>query len=188
MMPPLWLRGKSLVKNLIAIVGAIALAACAGNTDSTSAIALVNGGFEQTASDGSIPGWTMLQHVGPPSYEMVIEAEGAYVGHGSFRMTRTHEQVYGSLTQDVAVDKAAGVVELSAMLKTRDVGPEGWKLMIQTAQASEFSTKLTGSSEWQRVTVRATLPPGTTSITIGVTLLDSGTGWMDDVALKTIAR
>jgi len=74
------------------------------------------------------------------------------------------------------------------MLKTKDVGPEGWGLMILTSQVREFSAKLTGTSDWQRVIVRAKLPPGTTSITIGATLLDSGSGWMDDVQLKAIAH
>lgn len=176
------------MKNLIAVMAAIGLVACARNMDVESSLAVVNGGFEQTASDGSIPGWTMQQHAGPPSYEMVVDDQGVYAGHGSFRMTRTLDQVYGSLTQDVAVDKVGGVFELSAMLKTRDVGSEGWGLMLLTPQVREFSPKLTGTSDWQRVTLRATLPPGTTSVTIGATLLDGGSGWMDDVQLKAIAR
>ncbi len=176
------------MKNLIVAMAVIGLVACARNMDSGSALAVVNGGFEQASSDGSIPGWTTEQHAGPVSYEMVVDDQGTYADHGSFRMTRSHDEVYGALTQDIVVDKAGGVVELSAMLRSRDVGPKGWGLMISIPRLREFSPKLTGTSDWQRVTVRATLPPGTSSVTIGVILLDGGSGWMDDVQVKAIAR
>ena len=184
------------MKYVIAIMAVIVLAACgksmdpgSASADSAGAIAVVNGDFEQVASDSSIPGWTIQQHAGPPSYEMVVDAQGAYAGHGSFRMTRTQEQVYGTLSQDVAIAGAAGAtVELSAMVKTKDVGPEGWKLMIAGDRVREFSPAITGTSDWHRLTVRAQLQPGTTSLTIAVTLLDGGSGWMDDVQLRAIAR
>jgi hypothetical protein len=175
------------VKNLVAIMAVVGLVACAKNMDAGSALVLANAGFEETSGDGGIAGWTTVQHAGPTSYEMVVEEPAAYAGHASFRMTRTRDQVYGSILQDVSVDKSGGLVELSAMLKTGEVGPQGWGLLLQTPQLSKFSPKLVGTSDWQRVTVRATLPPGTTSVTIGATLLDGGSGWMDDVQLKAIA-
>jgi hypothetical protein len=118
----------------------------------------------------------------------VVDDQGTYAGHGSFRMTRTHAEVYGALTQDIAVDKAGGVFELSAMLRSKDVGPEGWGLMILIPRLREFSPKLVGTNDWQRVTVRAKVQHGTTSVTIGVILLDGGSGWMDDVQLRAIAH
>jgi hypothetical protein len=175
------------MKKLITIAAAVLLSACSSNsTDPGRSMAVVNAGFEQTASDGSIPGWILEQHGGPPSYEMVIDAQGASEGHGSFRMTRTHDQVYGTIKQSIAVGDAEGKwVELTAMMKTKDVGPKGWKLMILGKGVREFSPAITGTSDWQRVKVRAQLPPkGTSSIFIGATLLDGGSGWLDNVELK----
>ena len=188
---------KKTVRKLIAIVAATMLASCGKSVESpgprteaaSNVPTLVNGDFEQVAADGSIPGWTTLQHAGPPSYETVIEAQGAYAGHGSFRMTRIQDQVYGTLSQDVAIAGAAGeTFELSAMVKTRDVGPEGWKLMISGDRVHELSAAVTGTTDWHRASVRVQLPAATASLTVGVTLLDKGNGWMDDVQLRAIAR
>ncbi len=176
------------MKKLILIVTALALVACGKNADSGRNIAVLNGDFEQVASGGGIPGWTLVQHAGPPSYDMAVEAEGAYAGKGSFRMTRTVEQFYGSIKQDVAVGKFAGQwLELSAMVKTRDVGPAGWKLMILGIDKGEFSPAFTGTSDWQRATIRVQLPNGVSTISVGATLLDAGTGWLDDVQLNVVA-
>ncbi len=176
------------MKNLILIVTALALVACGKSADPGKSIALLNGDFERVADDGSIPGWTMVQHAGPRSYEMVVDAQGVYAGKGSFRMTRTQEQFYGSIKQDVAVGKFAGQwLELSAMVKTRDVGPAGWKLMVLGIDKGENSPAFTGTSDWQRATLRVQLPNGVSTISVGATLLDAGTGWLDDVQLKVVA-
>src|SRR5574337_1339121 len=65
--------------------------------------ALANPDFEQTAADGSIPGWIQIQHAGLPAYAMDIGAEGAYAGHGSFHMLRTRPEEYGTLQQQLDV-------------------------------------------------------------------------------------
>ena len=151
-------------------------------------IAVENGDFEQTDPYGAVPGWMTLQHAGVPSYDMKIEPEAAHAGHGGFRMTRTHEQVYGTLAQDIQFPQPlSGAVELSAWLKSADVGPEGWKLMVIAGGPPEYSQALTGTQDWQHVTVRAALKPNTTSIRIGITLLDAGSGWADQVELRPIA-
>jgi hypothetical protein len=183
------------MKNLGVVLAVLMLAACGKSADSGRSadpgrtIAIVNPGFEQTASDGSIPGWITVQHAGPPSYDMAVEAEGAEAGHGSFRMTRTLEQVYGSIKQDVDVGKLAGEwIELSAMVKTKDVGPAGWKLMILGVGTGVFSPAITGTSHWQRAKVRVQLPKGVATISVGATLLDAGSGWLDDVQLSVVAQ
>jgi hypothetical protein len=150
---------------------------------------IVNGDFEQTAGDGSIPGWDQLQHAGPKSYEMRIDPDGAYQGHGSFHMTRTHEQIYGSLVQSLDLSAYAGkTVQLSAMLKTRDVGPKGWMLYLSASQPgkTQFSPPMTGTNDWQPQSVNLTLPSDAHHITAGVFLKDAGDGWMDNVELKVI--
>ena len=47
---------------------------------------------------------------------------------------------------------------------------------------------LVGTTDWQRVTVRAKLPANSDTIRVGAMLLDAGTGWLDDVQLRTIAQ
>ena len=119
---------------------------------------------------------------------MVIEPSAAYAGRGGFRMTRTHPQEYGTLAQDIDLPQPAPAeLELSAMLKSRDVGPEGWKLMLIAGGSLEYSASLTGTMDWQRATVRVKPKPGVTSVRIGISLIDAGTGWADDVQLKAIA-
>ena len=149
----------------------------------------VNGDFEQAlTSEGMIPGWVKLQHGGDVSYEMAVEPAAAYSGKNGFRMTRTLEQVYGTLAQDITLPQPmSGEVELSAMLKTKDVGPAGWMLMIIADAPPVYSQPLIGTTQWQKVTVRAPLKPNTTTFRIGVTLLDAGTGWADDIQVKAVA-
>lgn len=148
---------------------------------------VVNGDFEQTASDGGIPGWATAQHAGPVSYAMRIDPEGAYAGHGSFHMTRTLPQVYGTLTQNLDARPYAGkTVELSAMLKTRGVGPRGWKLLASLPGTVAYSTGMTGDTAWARESLRLSVPTTARQLTIGVILLDAGDGWMDDVTVKTV--
>lgn len=162
--------------------------ATAGQAPKTST-QIVNGDFEQTAADGSVPGWNQLQHAGPKSYEMRIDSEGAYQGHGSFHMTRTKEQVYGSLVQNLDLSAYAGkTVQLSAMLKTRDVGSKGWMLYLSASLPgkTQFSPPMTGTSDWQPQSVTLALPTDAHHITAGVFLKDAGDGWMDNVELKVI--
>ncbi len=150
---------------------------------------LVNPDFEQTAGDGSIPGWVMSQHAGPVSYAMRIDPVDAYAGHGSFHMTRTQPQIFGSLIQSLDARPYAGkTVELSAMLKSRGVGAGGWKLFINANVPGtlNYSRGLTGDRPWQNESVRLNVPAGARQLTVGVTLLDAGDGWMDDVELKTV--
>ena len=186
----------------LAIFAAALLAACGSGTPPPDAAAkpkpapqasgpistLANPDFEQIGGDG-IPGWVSVQHAGPPSYSMTIDSEGAYAGRGSFHMQRTQPQVYGSLEQTLDARAYAGkTVELSAMLKTQGVGAEGWKLYI-TAQmpgSMAYSTGLTGNTGWKRDAVQLRIPANAHQLTVGVTLLGAGEGWMDDVALKVV--
>jgi hypothetical protein len=178
------------MKKMITAATALVLAACSsGSSGPARDLTVVNGDFKQTAADGSIPGWKFVQHAGPRSYDTLIDKQGAYKDSGSFRMTRIRDQFYGTLAQDVAVGSAAGqTVELSAMMKTADVGPKGWELMIAGAGVREFSPPLSGTGDWQRITLRAQVPKTTTTISVGATLLDGGTGWLDDVQLRAVGR
>jgi hypothetical protein len=163
--------------------------ASAGDTAAASgqALVVVNGDFEQAAHDHNVPGWSITQHAGPASYTSGIDSDGAFKGYGSFRITRTHEQVYGSIVQDVAVAKFAGkTIELSAMMKSENVGPRGWKLFVNAPGKQVYSQGLTGTIAWKREAVKLELPANARTITIGASLLDGGTGWLDEVELRVL--
>ncbi|MEO8804208.1 MAG: hypothetical protein ABI304_11450 [Rudaea sp.] len=158
-------------------------------TVTSNVATVVNGDFEQAASTGDFPGWQFLQHAGPKSYGVAIDSKVVFAGHGSFRITRTQPQVFGSLVQDLPIAGLAGkTVELSAMLKSSDVGVDGWKLFINgyTPNGLEYSPGLTGTHDWQRDSVRLKITPQMQRLTIGVTLLDAGTAWVDNVQFHVV--
>jgi hypothetical protein len=155
----------------------------------TSSAALANADFEQTGTDDDVPGWVKTQHAGPPSYRMWIDPDAPYAGHGSFHMTRTLPQVFGSLTQALDAHAFAGkTVEFSARIRTRGTGPGGWKLFIDADMPGTlvYSQGLTGDSAWKSESVRLKIPALARQLTVGVILLDAGDGWMDDAELKIV--
>lgn len=156
---------------------------------SAQAIAVINSGFEQTAADGTTPGWTPMMHADPGAFRMRVDADGAHQGHGSFHITRVHDEPYGMIVQDIDAKAYAGkTLELSAMSKTHEVGPRGWKLLINGNAPGTliYSSPLTGTQDWQRQSVRLKLTPLVHKVTIGAILLDAGEGWLDDVELKVV--
>lgn len=152
-------------------------------------IAIANGDFEQPASGEDIPGWTLTHHAGVVGYKATLDHDGAAQGQSSLRFTRTEPQVYGEIMQQVDLARYAGkTVELSAMLKSADVGPKGWKLFINgnAKHTLAYSPGMKGSEGWQRQSVQLKLPAQIGEVTVGATLLDSGTGWLDDVQLRVV--
>lgn len=179
---------------LAGIAAAVLLAACAnpdsGSSGGVRAIAkidVVNAGFEEPGAPNRIPGWTLSQHAGVAAYEMTEDATTPFAGHSSFRLRRTRPQVFGLLFQEVPIDPHAGkMLELSAMARTADVGPLGWVVYIDVPGGRETATPLTGTTDWRSVSVRVKVPADTHRVSIGAMLLDSGTGWLDDVQLRVV--
>ncbi len=157
-------------------------------------IVLVNPGFEMPMKAGEIPGWNQMQHAGALAYEMTTDNKQFHGGKHSFRMHRTVAQVYGTLEQRVSAEKLIGkTVELSAQLRTADVGKKGWRLILNfmsgdgNSIAQKKSEPMSGtSSKWQAISLQDKVPAATTWISVSVVLLDEGTGWVDDVQLRTI--
>jgi len=150
-------------------------------------VELKNAGFEDAAGPGGLPGWTLSQHAGVHAYEATRDTQTPFAGAASLRLHRVHEQVFGSISQDVSVGAWAGrMLELSAMARTDQVGPEGWMLSVDGPGLREMSPALSGTTGWQPMRVRIQLPAGIQKITIGAILLDAGSGWLDDVRLDVI--
>jgi len=184
-------------KFLIGLLIATLCAACSKNgADGASpaapageSIAIANGDFEQPASGDDIPGWTLTHHAGVVGYKATLDRDGAAHGQTSLRFTRTEPQVYGEMMQRLDLARYGGkTVELSAMMKSADVGPKGWKLFINgnLPGTLAYSSGVKETTGWQRQSVQLKLPPRISDVTIGATLLDSGTGWLDDVQLHVV--
>lgn len=181
-------------------VAAATTAAPAGAAQKTSQaltespIAVENAGFEAAMVNGVLPGWRTSQHIGTIAYSMTTDNSTATQGSRSFRMERLQEQIYGLVDQTIQIspDLAGKTLRYSAMLKTEDVGSEGWLLVVTFHAGTGAiidqvrSTPLTGTRGWQRVSLEASIPEGTRSLVIGVLLLDAGTGWIDDITLGTL--
>lgn len=155
-------------------------------------VALANGDFEMPMQGTQIPGWAMLQHAGDPAYEMVVDTRRPGQGAQSARITRTKEEWWGRLQQRIVAPHPGTTIEFSALLRTEDVGPLGWRMYVHFQDGSFAirevqSDPMTGTqAKWRRVTIREVVPDQTRELVLGIALLDAGTGWIDDVRLRVI--
>ncbi len=168
----------------------LVLTACAAKNESRE-IPIINASFEdKTDASGGIPGWTLFQHAGVSAYVASIDETAHADGHASARVTRTREQVFGSLAQTVQVAGLAGkTIELSAMLKTQDVADGGWRLQLVQNSAGippATSRAFTGTSDFIPVSVRTRIAAATTEVEISASLQGGGTAWIDAVHLRVV--
>lgn len=185
-------RNRPLFSLLLA--GSLAAASvAAAEPPAPCGLELANPGFEATGP--RVPGWLTSQHTGDLAYEMVVVDDIAAAGRKSFRVTRLREQVYGQVGQKIAARSLAGkTLVLSARVRTDNVGPRGATLVVN-AEGSEKphwpvgilaaykSEAVHGTGDWRTLRVEAPVPPGTRTLMIGFSLLDSGTAWLDEVCL-----
>ena len=169
--------------------------ACVATSSMATDIKLVNASFEEPANGARAPGWFGTQHYGPNrerDYEWAVDTDVAAEGKASYRIRRKNPQVFGMIIQGVVVDVHAGkTLELSAMMKTDGVGPEGWVLSVNVENRNAVmeqvrTTPATGKHDFKRYSVRFKLPADAHELKIGVMLLDAGTGWVDDIKLRVV--
>jgi hypothetical protein len=182
-----------MLKSLAAATLLLCLGCTAVPAASATEIKLLNPSFEEPASGPRAPGWGPSQHFGPErNYEWAVDTTTAADGKSSYRIRRLSPQVFGLINQGVQVAAYAGkTLELSAMLKADEVGPEGWLLVVNIENRNAIleqvrSKPVTGKQDWRRHSVRFKLPADVFELKIGVMLLDSGTGWVDDVKLRVV--
>ena len=162
------------------------------------ALDVSNGDFEQPALGSSVPGWHLEQHAGPPAYEMMVIPDEQKQDNSVFRIHRTKAEMYGRISQEVALNTMSdSEIEMVARMKSAQVGPEGWVLVLDfigrphralppSSIKQIRSERIIGNSPWHTVSLRTTIPQATTAIEFGAMLLDSGTGWIDDIQVRTI--
>ncbi len=176
-------------------VGALLFACVAVPSYAATDIKLVNPSFEEPANGARTPGWFGTQHYGPNrerDYEWSVDTDVASDGKASYRIRRKNPQVFGMIAQNVVIESHAGkTLEVSAMMKADDVGPEGWLLVVNVENRNALleqvrSAPATGKHDFKRYSVRFKLPADAYELKIGVMLLDAGTGWVDDVKLTVI--
>lgn len=178
---------------MLKVVFLATLLLCAASVEATE-ITLKNADFEQPIVGNRIPGWSRTQHAGIRAYEITNDVASFAHGKQSIRMRRTVEQVYGLILQQVQTDAVAGKeIELKASLKTAEVGGQGWVMLLNFMNHNNVidqqrATPVVGDNDWADVTLRKMAPPNTTAIQIGFMLLDGGSGWVDNVRVRTIDR
>ena len=175
------------------VIAALSFLLSSSASAAPTEIKLVNPSFEEPANGVRAPGWFPTQHAGPErNYEWAVDSETAADGKASYRIKRLSPQVFGMIIQGVIVAEHAGkTLEFSAAMKGQDLGPEGWVLVVNienrnTVLEQMRSTPVTRKQDWKRSVVRFKLPADAYELKLGVMLLDSGTGWVDDVKLRVV--
>ena len=150
-------------------------------------VAVKNAGFEDAARPNDVPGWTLAQHVGPPSFEMGVDRDKPFAGKASFRIKRTRPQIFGAISQQVDVAAHAGkTVEFAAMMRTTNVGPDGWVLYVDVPGNRVMAKPVSGPRDWTEVRVKAPIPAGTKTVSVGALMFDDGTAWLDNAAVRIV--
>lgn len=155
-------------------------------------IPLNNGDFEKPVVGKRIPGWSRTQHAGIGAYVVSTDSKDFAHGKHSISMRRTTEQVYGLIMQRVqSKDLGGKQIELSAMLKTAEVGKLGWVMVMTFKNHGNIldqvrATPMSGDTDWTEVVLKAKAPPTANMIELGFLLMDGGTAWADHVRLRTI--
>ena len=170
------------------LVASLLIAGSAAATE----IPLNNADFEKPMVGKRIPGWSVTQHAGLGAYVTSTDSKVAAHGKSSISMRRTTEQVYGLIMQRVqGKDLGSKEIELSAMLKTAEVGPQGWVMVMTFKNYGNIldqirATPVAGDTAWKEVVLKKVAPASTNTIELGFLLMDGGTGWADHVRLRTI--
>ncbi|MES9972252.1 MAG: hypothetical protein ABW092_19640 [Candidatus Thiodiazotropha sp.] len=186
------------------VAAALMLVACNGNAESPSqnpsqqqkiqstktiSLPLKNPSFE--ASDQYLEGWGFSQHAGKPSYLVSVDTSESTDGKNSYRIERKLVQSWGMVYQWLPLEDASGKsITLSAMIKSENLGPDGFDISLVFRKAnrrfiSEIGSEVvTGTNQWQRITATGVVPDNTAQLQITAVLNDAGTAWLDDVRVS----
>jgi hypothetical protein len=155
------------------------------------ALPVANAGFEDAAEKIGVSKWIYRQHAGPTAYDIGVDTQDPGEGKASFRIHRTQQQVFGSISQIVALPDAVGkTLRLHAKVKTADVTGGQWMLTMSFLGTSsgiveqKRSSGVDGTTGWHDLSVEAVIPQRANRVNIAASLGGDGTAWLDDVRLE----
>ncbi|WP_316366065.1 hypothetical protein [Candidatus Thiodiazotropha sp. CDECU1] len=173
------------------VTTSLMFSACSEGTNppQTTSVPLNNPSFEQ--SDQYLEGWGFSQHAGKPAYAVSIDTTNSTDGNNSYRIERELVQSWGMIYQWLPLDNAMGkTIKLTAMIKSENLGPDGFDLNLVFRKANRkvisniASEAVTGTNNWQRISVTGVIPANTAQLQITAVLNDAGTAWVDDVQVS----
>ena len=170
-----------------------ALTGCQSTSPATS-LPLQNSGFEGASINKKIPGWSTEEHAGQlngRAYEMIIDSTAGPGGGTALRVTQLHKEIYGLVHQKVPVGAVAAgkTFNFSALVKSDNVGPKGWALVVNLNSTNGIleqvqSLPIVGTTGWHKLEATGPIPKGTAFLDVGFLHRDSGTGWATEPSLS----
>src|SRR5262245_39224857 len=178
----------------LALAGGCAVPSAPPTAASPAGVALVNPGFESTATSrrGDPEGWFSFQHAGDLSYRFSLDTAEPHSGARSLRIDNVGPEPYGAIAQSIEAKEHAGkVVRFSGWLRTRDATDTGAVLTILTlangapiTQNFMADAPVKGTTAWKRYTITLPVPKNAERVEIGAMMQGKGSLWLDDVELE----
>ena len=162
------------------------------STQKLKAQMIVNGGFEEFADDGNFKNWKWSKS---PGFIFLPELDKSIEGKYCARLSSTvGNKSGGAAFVQTFSGKISGLkrVRYSMMIKTEDAAPVGFIMNAFCGRFNVFSnsqdvsSNITGTNDWKRYSLEATLPTYTNALSFVGKLGGVGTAWFDDVKLEEI--
>lgn len=158
-------------------------------------ISLKNPSFDPD-SQGEISGWSKNEHSTGNSYTFVADTENAHSIPSSARIRRHGSEVWGTLDQMIQVHPSwyNKTVRLTGWLMGEGISGTGGALILRAdGRSGEIlawnfmeNNRVKGTQDWKRHTIELKIPSATFYLLVGVTLIDGGTLWADDLLIELI--
>lgn len=158
-------------------------------------IKLKNPSFDPD-SQGKISTWSQAEHSTGNSYTFVADSENALSIPSSARIRRHGSEPYGTLEQLIRVHPLwhNKTVRLTGWLRSDGISGTGGALILRAEGGSgqildsNFmeNARVKGTQDWKRYSIELKIPPSSFHLLVGVTLIDGGTLWADDLSIELI--
>jgi hypothetical protein len=140
------------------------------------------------AINADVPRGWLLAGSKPTEYQAGVDADQAYLGHGSAFLKSKGPSVdgFGTLMQSITAEQYRGnSVRLSGLVKSEEV--TGWAgLWMRVDKGTEMLTfdnmqkrPIKGTTGWQRYYVVLDVPKDATRISFGILLQGPGQVWLN---------
>lgn len=138
------------------------------------------------------PGWTLRE----PGATLATDTEARVEGSGAQRLSRDAASAgeWSSVDHTAELEVTGDVLTLRGQLRTADVtGRAGLWVRVDGLESTLAIDNMarqpvSGTTDWQRVTLSVPLGADARSIALGALLVGNGTVWMDDLELQVDGR